>query len=90
MNGHHVVEVDLSQTEVMDCAGLGALIAVRNLACSRNTSVRLLRPTPPVQQLFEVMRVGEFFDVAQVYSREEASFQVVFAPGQPRAVAAAR
>jgi len=41
VNGHKVIEVDLSQTTFMDCSGLGALIALRNFARGRNGVMRL-------------------------------------------------
>ena len=41
VNGHKVIEVDLSQTKFMDCSGLGALIALRNFARGRNGVMRL-------------------------------------------------
>jgi anti-anti-sigma regulatory factor len=47
----------------MDCAGLGALIALRNLARARNGAVRLLNPTPTVQRLFDVVRAEEIFEI---------------------------
>src|ERR1043165_3836848 len=44
LNGHKIVEVDLSQTTTMDCTGLGALIALRNLALARKGAARLMNP----------------------------------------------
>lgn len=58
MNGQKVIEIDLSQTTVMDCAGLGALIALRNRARDRNARVHLLNPTIPVQGLLALMQVA--------------------------------
>jgi len=63
VNGHKVIEVDLSQTTFMDCGGLGALIALRNLARDHNGIVRLLNPTPLVHFFFEVMGVGNIFEI---------------------------
>ncbi|PYV51158.1 MAG: hypothetical protein DMG98_26555 [Acidobacteria bacterium] len=63
VNGHKVIEVDLSQTTFMDCGGLGALIALRNLARDRNGMVRLLNPTQPVHLLLEVMGFGNIFEI---------------------------
>ena len=63
VNGHKVIEVDLSQTTFMDYGGLGALIALRNLARDRNGIVRLLNPTPLVHLLFEVMGFGDIFEI---------------------------
>ena len=63
LNGHTAIEIDLSRTTFMDCTGLGALIALRNLARARNGGVRLLNPTPTVQQLFDVVRAGHMFEI---------------------------
>ena len=61
--GHTDVEIDLSQTTLIDCAGLGALIAVRNLTQERKGVARLMNPTPPVQQLLDLTRTGQLFDI---------------------------
>ena len=63
VNGHKVIEVDLSQTTFMDYGGLGALIALRNLARDRNGKVRLLNPTPPVHQMLELTRMHRIFEI---------------------------
>ena len=64
LNGHTVVEIDLSQTTFMDCAGLGALIAVCNLIRGRKrVVVRLVNPTPPVQQVLELVRARQIFEI---------------------------
>ena len=63
LNGHTVVEIDLSQTALVDCAGLGALIVIHNLTRDRKGAVRLLNPTPPVQQLLDLSRAGEILEI---------------------------
>lgn len=79
LNGHPVVEVDLSQTTAMDCTGLGALIAVRNLAHRQQGCVRLLGAMPAVQRLFDVVRAGELFEIANVKEQEEHTYAGVSA-----------
>ncbi|MHB8522377.1 MAG: STAS domain-containing protein [Limisphaerales bacterium] len=61
------IEIDLSRTGFVDSCGLGALIAVYKTACGRNggVTVRLLNPTPPVQQLFELTRLHHLFEISQ-------------------------
>jgi anti-anti-sigma factor len=64
--GHTDAEIDLSETTLIDCAGLGALIAVRNLTHARNGVARLMNPTPPVQQMLDLTRTGELFEIVNV------------------------
>jgi len=47
----------------MDCAGLGTLIALRNCTRGRNGAMRVVDPTPPVRQLFDVVRAGDMFEI---------------------------
>jgi anti-sigma B factor antagonist len=58
-----VIEIDLSQTMFLDSCGLGALISLHKLACTRNGQVRLLNPTPPVQQILELTRMHRIFEI---------------------------
>jgi len=73
---HTDVEIDLSHTALIDCAGLGALIAVRNLTRERKGVARLMNPAPPVQQLLDLTRAGQLFDIVNT-------------PGAPLAFSAA-
>jgi anti-anti-sigma factor len=63
LNGHDVIEVDLSRTTFMDCGGLGALIAVRNATRERKGRVRLLNPTPPVEQVLNLLDAQRVFEI---------------------------
>ena len=63
LDRHTVVEIDLSQTTFMDAAGLGALVAVHILTRRRNGVVRLVNPTPPVQQVLDLVRAGQIFEI---------------------------
>lgn len=60
-----IVEIDLSQTMFVDSCGLGALISLHKTACSRNGLVRLVNPTPPVQQILELTRMHRIFEIAK-------------------------
>ena len=59
------IEIDLSQTSFLDSHGLGSLISLHKTTCSRNGTVRLLNPTPGVQQLLELTRMHRLFDIAR-------------------------
>jgi anti-anti-sigma factor len=65
LNGHTVVEVDLSQTTTMDCAGFGALIAICNLVRGRKIRVRLVNPTSRVEQLLHIMRAAQILQIVK-------------------------
>jgi anti-anti-sigma factor len=72
LNGHKVVEIDLSRTTTMDCAGLGALIALRNLARRQNGVVRLMNPTSRLTQLLNLMRAGEIFEIVNTRRTDDS------------------
>lgn|SRR5687767_12416446 len=61
------IEVDLSQTRFVDSCGLGALIGVYKTASRANNdvTVRLVNPSAPLQQMFELTRLHRIFDVVQ-------------------------
>jgi anti-sigma B factor antagonist len=57
------IEVDLSQTTSVDSCGLGALVALHKTAAARGGVLRLINPTPPVQQILELTRMHRIFEV---------------------------
>lgn len=57
------IEIDLSQTMFVDSCGLGALISLHKTTANRQGCVRLLNPTPPVQQILELTRMHRIFDI---------------------------
>jgi len=59
------IEIDLSQTMFLDSCGLGALISLHKTACTRSGAVRLLNPTPPVQQILELTRLHRVFEIVK-------------------------
>jgi anti-anti-sigma factor len=61
------INLDLSQTDWVDCGGLGALVALRKGACKQNGSVniRLINPTAPVRRLFALLRLDQSFPIEQ-------------------------
>jgi len=59
------IEVDLSQTTAVDSCGLGALVALHKTAAARGGVLRLINPTPPVQQILELTRMHRIFEVVK-------------------------
>jgi anti-anti-sigma factor len=59
------IEIDLSQTEFFDSSGLGGLVSVHSLASSHNGGipVRVVNPTPAIQQLLELTRVHRLIEI---------------------------
>jgi anti-sigma B factor antagonist len=57
------IEIDLSQATAVDSCGLGALVALHKTTSSRGGILRLLNPTPPVQQILELTRMHRIFEV---------------------------
>lgn len=59
------IDVDLSQTRLLDSSGLGALIALHKTMCARGGSVRIINPTPSVQQILELTRLHRVFEIVK-------------------------
>jgi anti-sigma B factor antagonist len=61
------IEIDLSQTQLVDSCGLGALITlfqtVTHKGGESSVSIHLLNPAPPVQQMIELTRLHHLFEV---------------------------
>jgi anti-sigma B factor antagonist len=61
------IEIDLSQTRFVDSCGLGALFSLYKTAGNGHGKIalRLLNPTPPIQQLFELTQMHQLFEITQ-------------------------
>lgn len=57
------IEIDLSQAMFIDSCGLSTLVSLRQAASHREGKVRLLNPTPPIQQILELTRMHRIFDI---------------------------
>lgn len=57
------LEIDLAQTRFLDSCGLGALFALYKAARARGSQLRLLNPTPPIQQLLELTQMHQLFKI---------------------------
>ena len=57
------IDIDLSQTEFLDCNGVGALIALRKCARQRNAGVivRLLCPRTATRRLLKLTGLDTLF-----------------------------
>lgn len=59
------LEIDLSQTLFLDSCGLGTLISLHKTICARGGTVRLINPTPGVQQILELTRMHRIFEIVK-------------------------
>lgn len=62
---YRCIDVDLSETTFVDSCGLGALLSLQKTCVNRNGAVRLLNPTPPVQQILELTRMHRVFEIVK-------------------------
>lgn len=73
--GIQAIEVDLSQMSALDSHGLGALLDLQKSAGGPNrngpVTLRLLNPTPPVQQIFDLTRMNQVFDIVHAAPKSE-------------------
>src|SRR5215471_4916404 len=59
----HNIEIDLSETQLVDSCGLGALLALQKTATARGGRLRLCNPQPPVQQVLDLTQLGQIFEI---------------------------
>jgi anti-anti-sigma factor len=61
------IEIDLSQTQAVDGAGLGALVTLYETAKEHRKregfAIRLTNPRPSVQQMIELARLHHLFEI---------------------------
>ena len=60
---HILVEVDLGAARSVDSNGLGALISVHKTLCGRGGRVRLLHPTPLINEMFQLLQLDKIFEI---------------------------
>jgi anti-sigma B factor antagonist len=61
-----VIEINLSQTRFMDSSGLGALFALYRATAQReDVALRILNPTPEIQQLLELTQMQQLFEIVR-------------------------
>lgn len=59
-----IVVLDLSRVDVIDAAGLGALLELREWTQENGMEFRLVNPTRLVQQVFAITRLDSVFDIS--------------------------
>jgi len=57
------VELDFNRVEFIDSSGVGALLAIYKRLASKESPVRLLNVTAPVQSVIELLRLHRIFEI---------------------------
>jgi len=60
---HRVLEVDLSRVKTLDSEGVGALISFHKRMREREGSLRLMKPTPFVAQMLQLLRLDQVLEI---------------------------
>ncbi len=63
--GQRNIDIDLSETTVLDSCGLGAFVALRKAVQPRHGAIRLLNPQPPVRQILELTQMERIFEIVK-------------------------
>lgn len=57
------VEIDLSVVQFIDSSGIGALLSIYKKLPAGSASVRLLKASPEVQSVIELLRLHRIFEL---------------------------
>lgn len=60
---HTAMTVDLSETRFLDSSGLGALVGLHKVMCSRGGTFTLLNPSPVARQLLDLTRLHRILKI---------------------------
>jgi anti-sigma B factor antagonist len=81
------IELDLSETTMLDSFGLGAIASLYKTASERSRngppSVRLLHPQPSVQQVLELTRLHHLFEIVLRNGHEPVNVGKQTSPATP-------
>ena len=63
--GHLTLDIDMSDVRILDSSGLGTLIALHKCMCQQNGLVRIMNPTPIVEQVLELTRLHRLLEITR-------------------------
>lgn len=73
--GHKKILLHLSQVSFMDSTGLGILVACLTSASSRDAKVKLLRPSPRVEDVLKITATDQLFEIFDNEDQAVESFK---------------
>jgi len=59
------LDIDLARMTFLDSSGLGALLSLHKTLALQQGRVRLLNPSPTVQQILELTRLHRVFEIVR-------------------------
>lgn len=68
------VIIDLERTEFLDSSGCGALVASLRAIAKNEGDMKICRPSPQAQMLFELTRLDRVFEIYNDLDRAMQSF----------------
>ncbi len=74
-SGHREILLHLSQVSFIDSTGLGRLVACLTSASSRDAKVKLLRPSPRVEDVLKITGTDQLFEIFDDEEQAVQSFQ---------------
>lgn len=63
--GHTLLDIDCSQTGLLDSSGLGALIGLHKTMSGQQGRLRVVNPTSMVQQVLELTRLHQVLEITR-------------------------
>ena len=60
------LDLNLAATRFIDSSGLGALLALHKTLCAQEGAIRLVNPSPQVQQVLELTRMHRLLEIVQL------------------------
>ena len=62
---HQALDIDMSEVRILDSSGLGTLIALHKVMCQQSGLVRIMNPTPIVEQVLEMTRLHRLLEITR-------------------------
>ena len=63
--GVNEIDLDLSAATYMDSNALGMLISLREKAQAKSVSIKLVRPSPSIRAIFEMVQFEKLFQIVE-------------------------
>ena len=62
---HQALDIDMSEVLILDSSGLAMLIAFHKVMCQQSGLIRIMNPTPRVEQVLELTRLHRLLEITR-------------------------